>query len=168
MLTYYRSCNNPRPQYGGDSCHGDEVKTERCVCYGAKDNSYGEIDILDSGLVKAVRLIHVSGDLSCTPRVAKSRWGCPFNREVFQTYVTDENNVKLFQDPSKIKIIDQFSYEFPGKGLNDDELVLTSTSPLKVEKGQKLRIWYGEDLLDVWESDNSGTHCVQTDLIYEM
>ena len=45
---------------------------------------------------------------------------------------------------------------------NSNELVLENkiTNPY-VEKGQELRVWYGEDLKEKYDGDNSGRSCVE-------
>jgi hypothetical protein len=40
------------------------------------------------------------------------------------------------------------------------ELVFNFTKPMRVTAGQEYRIWYGQDLKDLYETNNEGTACV--------
>lgn len=59
------------------------------------------------------------------------------------------------------------SYNLDGKSINDEEFTLKRITDIKVQKNQKFRIWDGEDLVDKWEFNNHGKHCVLVDFIYD-
>ena len=72
--------------------------------------------------------------------------------------VTDENNEIIF--PKGMTYNNGF-YMLPGYHLNSEYLAFTDfTTPMYASKGLPLRVWYGEDFIDLWESDNIGTVCV--------
>ena len=55
-------------------------------------------------------------------------------------------------------------YDLPGFTGNMDTIVFASdyiSKPKVMKKGLKLRIWFGEDLDNFCENDNSGKHCVE-------
>ena len=55
---------------------------------------------------------------------------------------------------------DLFFYQLSGFDGNSPEIVFDSIpNPLAVTAGQKFRIWYGEDLINVTEHDNTGKSC---------
>ena len=52
------------------------------------------------------------------------------------------------------------SYHIDGIGINSPELVFNVLSPpLSVSIGQSFHIWFGEDLHDCYDNDNSGETC---------
>lgn len=79
------------------------------------------------------------------------------------TYVTDENRNKIFPDTPNYQNMIKNKINFN----NADEIMLSVTSVMNVQEGQKFRIWYREDLNNQSEDDNSGEHCVYVDLTYE-
>ena len=53
--------------------------------------------------------------------------------------------------------------EFQVEGINhmtDETLTLFTNSDEQVDRGNNMRIWYTEDLLDLTEHDNEGKHCI--------
>lgn len=54
----------------------------------------------------------------------------------------------------------------PGYTSVSPELVLSFFNPYSVQSGQELRLWYGEDVMNVSEGDNGGTACVDIYAIY--
>ena len=113
-------------------------------------------------------LKHKSGYVTChLPKLAstKSNWGCDKNN-VLKTLVTNNYNKIIF--PSVEHTINKFAnnmvYFLPGFAGYLDTLVFATdfvAKPKFMNKGQELRIWYGEDLVNVYESDNGGTQCVE-------
>ena len=53
-------------------------------------------------------------------------------------------------------------YELPGYTVKSPELVLSDFgNPYYLKKGEKLKVWYGGDLFDYYESDNHGSTCME-------
>ena len=53
------------------------------------------------------------------------------------------------------------SYSLPGYHHKSTELVFrTLINPLSVSNNQEMQIWYGQDMVDSREVDNSGETCV--------
>ena len=53
-----------------------------------------------------------------------------------------------------------YSYQLDGIHVNSTELVFNMLSPqLSVSVGQEFHIWYGEDLTDCGQDNNSGETC---------
>ena len=51
-------------------------------------------------------------------------------------------------------------YTLPGYDAQSSEIVFSGfPNPLHLSSGQKLRMWYEEDLYDESEFDNGGTSC---------
>ena len=136
------------------------------LCYGTRDDQFGKFHLKHSGYLVELILKHKSGNVTCTVTpVEMSYWGCNLINHI-NMIVTDKNNNVIF--PS-IKQINKFMvgrwYFLPGFQGNSDVLVFTTdyvSRPKYIEDGgQEIRIWYGEDLVNSSESDNSGTHCVE-------
>jgi hypothetical protein len=59
-------------------------------------------------------------------------------------------------------------YVLPGRTNMDPELILPDLSPpLAVTAGQELQIWFGQDLLDWGERDNTGISCCDVYVYYD-
>ena len=128
------------------------------MCFGAKDNQFGRFEIEISGSVNAVRLVHVSGDVTCSVyggAQAWSKFGCFKTREQLYTVITTSQNDILLPQSQQIM------YTLPGHYPDSEEIVFAEIStPLVLSSGQELRIWYGEDLAKYYEGDNGGSSCV--------
>ena len=132
------------------------------LCFGAKDDQFGKFEVEISGSVDSVKLVHVSGEVTCelgllSGENARSKFGCQKTSSELYTFITNATNYILLPE----------SPEFPSKytlqGYHPDstEIVFTNIStPLRLSSGQQLRIWYGEDLMNDTEWDNSGLSCV--------
>ena len=138
-------------------------------CYGSAGSSHASFQVPESGKIEAVKLIHVSGGVSCNLN-PKTRWGCDnflYKRDYFQTFVTDLNKEIIFpsvytQAPSSIYVV-------PGGDIETTrELILKPDAPYKVKKGQELQIWYGQDLLKYSDDNNDPNvrHCVKVSMKY--
>ena len=58
-------------------------------------------------------------------------------------------------------------YSLPGYHHNSTELVFrTLVNPLSVSNNQEMQIWYGQDMVDRYEDDNSGKTCVDVYAFY--
>lgn len=109
--------------------------------------------------MKGIKLQHISGDLSCdiTSPLRTTFWGCDTS---VATIITDRNNEVIFP----ANIYDPFAlFKVPGCDAKTSQyLVFTNFAyPSFFVKGQELRIWYSEDLVDGDVENNEGRHCVK-------
>ena len=60
------------------------------MCFGAKDNQFGQFQVEFGGSIEAVKLVHLSGQASChQPGNFSSKWGCKGEDRFFeQTHPT--------------------------------------------------------------------------------
>ena len=138
------------------------------VCFGAKDDSYGTFNITESGVIYTFKLVHLSGSVSCNPEYPSSFWGCEhpnFGEETLLTIITFQNgSVLLLADYIKSQGkgggCTYYSYKIDGVAVNETELRFNILpSPISVSVGQEFQLWYGADLKDCYEFDNSGQTC---------
>ena len=139
------------------------------VCYGAKNDTFGSFSLQHTGYLVELILKHQSGFLSCrVPDVGdKSKWGC-YDSTFLNVLITDHRNKIIFPSTEKIKnkkFLPALFYDYQeGYTQNMDVLVFTTdyvSRPKYWKKGQELRIWNWEDLANLWDHNNNGTHCVQ-------
>lgn len=126
------------------------------ICFGARDDSYGNFTIPWSGAVISLRLVHISGYLKCQSdqQPYGSHWGCK-RRYKLTTLVTNDMNKVVFPQN-----YNNNSYFLRRYHINSSELVFNRLSPpLRVAAGQKFRIWYRQDFHDQVENDNAGDAC---------
>ena len=131
------------------------------VCFGAKDDQFGSFKVEIDGSVNSVKLVHVSGDVTCANLFAfagvnaRSKFGCAKASLELYTLITTANNDILLPESQ------ESPYTLPGYHSDSTEIVFTDMStPLRLSSGQQLRVWYGEDLRNVSEHDNEGRSCV--------
>ena len=61
----------------------------------------------------------------------------------------------------------KYSYEIKGTGVNATELVFNELpSPITAFVGQEFQIWFGQDLTNCTEDNNSGQTCVDVYALY--
>ena len=107
------------------------------VCFGAKDDSYGAFTVPYDGNVVSLRLVYISGFVSCQYHTMPqgSHWGCAKESKL-TTLVTNERNEVIFPRYNDRKI-----YSLAGYNYNSPELIFKLLSPpLKVFSGYKFRI----------------------------
>ncbi len=125
------------------------------VCFGAKDNQYGSFSVSTNIAVTSVMLVHRSGWVRCAPSsVTQSNWGCSGDK--INVHLTDQNNGRLVPAASVPKDDYDF-YTMPG--YTSKSPVLVFSQDFSFYRNQKLRLWYGEDLINNGEGDNSGKSC---------
>ena len=74
--------------------------------------------------------------------------------------ITDSSNHILLPPIQFQKISSLKWYRVPGYNSLSPELVLPFfTSPRRVHRKQELRVWYGENLVNLSEGDNEGKVC---------
>ena len=141
------------------------------VCFGARKNSYGTFRIKESGFIYTFRLRHKSGSVRCNPNYPSSYWGCTntkaYKQKNLLTVITHTNKTALLlaeyekRKKGTYKTGRYYSYQLDGVNVNSTELTFNKLpSPLPVFIDQEFQIWYGQDLVDWSESNNSGQTCV--------
>ena len=148
------------------------------VCFEGMGDRPGVFRSPNTGKLAAVSLVHLYGYVRCAvdSDTYWSFWGCA-NHHYLKNYVDviittsgPENEILLppsefmtasYYGPGKWSLI-------PGYNPNSPSLVMSSftsnttgvSSPLQdVREGDELRVWYGEDLTDWYETDNDGEVC---------
>ena len=93
------------------------------VCFGAKNDSYGNFTIQQGGAITTLKLVYVSGYVTCNTKNAPygSHWACNSQFKL-GTIVTDADNSAVF--PHEYK---NTSYLLPGYHINSSELVSVPT-----------------------------------------
>ena len=152
------------------SCGGEDKTSVKTICYGAKDDTYGEYIVKESGFIQRLTLKHVSGEVSCyadQPHTF-SYWGCS---DLFagklNVHLALHKDVLIFPGHD-VTFDEYFFYRLPGKTENSNEITFVETfKRVFVNKGEKIQIWYGEDLLDSQQERlNAGRHCVEVHVEY--
>ncbi|XP_044177149.1 uncharacterized protein LOC114970458 [Acropora millepora] len=131
------------------------------VCFGAKGNAFGGFTIDRNMFVSSFMLVHRSGNVSCDARLSHlfSYWGCGPNRAGLLTLVTDQKNNILAPEASSVNR-KTGGYSLAGYTSSSSALVFCAAKkPHCVFAKSELRLWYGEDLFGITESDNGGRTC---------
>ena len=134
------------------------------MCFGAKNNQFGNFNVPYGGKMGAVKLVHLYGYVSCDTRNPTywAYWGCinhPLVIGKVNVLITTSANEIILPPSQFITTFLKWS-KIPGYNSISPELVLSSFSqPLTVNSGQQLRLWYAEDWLNESEGDNGGTAC---------
>ena len=139
------------------------------VCFGAKGNRHGTLVMREKGFIYTFKLIHRNGFLRCSRKYQASYWGCrvpSFGNKRLLTVITYPNKTALpiteYRRDDRSCGHRYHSYRIDGFDLNSKELVFNNLSPpLSVSIGQIFHIWFGEDLHDCTEGDNSGETCAE-------
>ena len=140
------------------------IQFNKNICFGAKNDSYGNFTIKYSGILIALKLVYRSGFVTCNKKNAPygNHWACK-NGSRMGTIVTNANNKVIF--PQWYRNI---SYTLNGYHPNSSELVFSRMSPpLTVAAGEEFRIWYHEDFKDGVEDDNDGHTCTDVFGLYK-
>jgi len=140
------------------------------VCYGARGGVYGIFYANPTRLIKAIKLQHVSGFITCSSRRIPSYWGCGccYKPDTILTVITDLFNISpLFPVNKYDTKVGQNEYAIPGYNHISMELVLPAPNGIAqlVRRGWLL-IWHGEDLTNYATFDNDGVHCVNVSALY--
>ena len=129
------------------------------VCFGAKDDQFGRFWIPVSGSLEAVKLVHVSGTVTCGNKNSSnwSFWGCGIvnTLETITTVITNSSDYILLPQNQHL------GFKIPGYHSNSSQLVYPDFQPpLQVSSGQEMRLWYSEDWnVNGDESNNAGLTC---------
>lgn len=146
--TCTKLCNTPSPW----------INQATNICYGAKNDSFAAFKMSQVCQVVAIRLEHVSGRVRCKDD-SWSRWGCKgkYCPKCLKTIVVKNGKLWL---PKTITAYGRFGLD--GFKMNDDVLIFKKDG--KLDKGEELQVWYGEDFMKFSESDNGGIHCINVDV----
>lgn len=134
------------------------------ICFGARNNSYGEFQIHRNGTLTKLKLQHnKEGTLNCwtTERAEGSKWGCFADNDAIRTLITDNNNKIVLpknENATTEYILPGFHHNSPCVIFNDH---------IEVEIDDIFRIWYTEDLNNTSEDDNSGRSCADVFAVIE-
>lgn len=139
---------------------------DKPVCIFPNYDICGSFSSPYEGFVGAIKLIHVYGKVTCDKRndYYQSNWGC--NRDLLNPlgiFIADMQKRIIFNrtgsdPPGNVKLPWYSSSFFDG---SSEELVFNRMNdPIYANPNYKLCIWYGEDLIDQDEIDNSGKTCV--------
>lgn len=120
------------------------------MCFKGR-GGYGRFDMKLGGILHSLRLVHKSGDIECSIGISKkTKWGCKFSLSV---YVTRKDRKEILFPHGGEKSL----YRLPGFNSNSHELIFNwpdSFYSYNVMERQKLRIWFGKDLI----GENNGNH----------
>ena len=131
------------------------------MCVGAKNDSFGVFKSPLNATVKSFQLVHISGGVAWEGGAEfEGAWG-DHESEKFEIHVTNTKNERI-APPANYPLDDvqKLQYSLPGQSYNGSQLIFPDFVPrLLVQKGQVFRIWYGEDLANYDEENNSGRTC---------
>jgi len=120
------------------------------VCYEGKGNQYGIVQFSTPGTISAIKLVHISGLITCNKNNSKfgtSIWTCSNKISQLSTVLTDEKKNIIF--PPKVTIYKYvMSVIFDDKDafeMSPNEL-LFKRPDLEVNKNTRLHIWNTNDL----------------------
>ena len=136
------------------------------VCYGTRGDNPGVFHLKDNLPIKSIKLQHLSGYVKCCPEFPRVYWGCSnnVNSGSLMTVITNATRTPLF--PVTYSQNNKF-WQMEGYTISSNEIVLVHGSKdYQGYAGEPLHIWFGEDLLDYYDEDNSGEHCVNVYAIY--
>ena len=133
------------------------------VCFGARGDQFGKFFVPTGGRLASIKLVHFYGYVTCNIRDKRSwsYWGCSTShkKEFVNVVITKSSNHILL--PSREFMLNTGKWSIlQGYYSFSPEIVLSVFSnPSAVVKGQELRLWYGEDLMNNSEGDNDGKSC---------
>ena len=90
-------------------------------------------------------------------RESRSRWGGVYH---ICTIITDRYKQVVF--PSHTKVSGSGCFVVKGYDAKNSDFLtyINLGEPILLEENTELKVWFGEDLMDTSEHDNSGKHCV--------
>jgi len=142
------------------------------VCFGARSNQYDSFNVPYGGKIAAVKLIYLSGYVTCSGQISHySFWGCgnhPSLKKYVSLAITTSSNA-LLMPPNEFFTLSGGAgrwSELPGYNSFSPEIILPRFYPYSVSSGQELRLWYGEDLVNWFEGDNKGLVCCNVYVLY--
>ncbi|XP_068759950.1 uncharacterized protein [Montipora capricornis] len=136
------------------------------VCFGAKGDQFGKFFVPIGGRLASIKLVHFYGYVTCAKSNKKfwSYWGCSTYvsslKEMVNIVITNSSNHILLPSSQFMRNNNKWS-SLQGYNSFSPEIVLSVFSdPSVVVKGQELRLWFGEDMVNsFYEGDNDGKSC---------
>ena len=105
-----------------------------------------------------IKLVHKSGGIQCCTGCSLSSFGCSGSKNQVGTFITTEKKSEWIMPPLETPLLFGL-YDLPGFDYLSNEIIIKDYNQ-SVQEGQILKIWYGQDLVNVSEENNSGIHCV--------
>lgn len=138
------------------------------VCVGATGNAFGVFAIPFLGTIKTIKFVHISGGVAWAggPEF-EGRWGDKAT-EVFELHITNTLNQRV-APPVGYPLNNEYNlqYELPGQTFTDPQMIFPDFTPfLPVTKGQEFRVWFGEDLMNYFDDDNTGRTCFNIYILF--
>lgn len=135
------------------------------VCFGAKDDSYGNFTLKHTGTITKLKLKHTGEEatLNCDRYLSNnvgSRWGCYSGEKLIVTAITDKNNTLIIPNSNPLH-----HYSLPGYHGNSTYLQFDYLN-ISARCGDELRIWYLQDLRDYTEFNNEGRSCTDVHAVF--
>ncbi|XP_068673764.1 uncharacterized protein [Montipora foliosa] len=142
------------------------------VCFGARGDTYGNLIITKTGLIRTMKLVHKSGTIRCNPNTTDSYWTCMSDlyTHKLMTIITNAagdallppiGELEALNSPHPNKCQRKHFYSLSGTESKSPELVFRNfSSPLLITQGEELQIWHGQDWSGCYESRNTGSTCV--------
>ncbi|XP_057296969.1 uncharacterized protein LOC130625872 [Hydractinia symbiolongicarpus] len=145
-------------------CNDTDWKLQaKNICFGAKDNSYGNFSLTHTGILTKLKLEHTGeATLNCdiTSGNIGTRWGCEYyGPQNIWTLITDKNDNLIFP------FLKTSDYFHPGYNRNSPYLKFDNLNT-PARRGDELRIWYGEDLINRNEHINAGRSCANVYAVF--
>ena len=130
------------------------------MCFGAKNNTFGRFKVEFSGSINAVKLVHLSGTVSCGGN-SGAKWACRPAGKKLRVFITDASNTTILPRTKN------GWYKIPGYNSSSSEIIITDfPNPLYLSAGHDLRLWFGGDLFDHNEDNNNGKVCTNVFVRY--
>ena len=125
------------------------------ICYGPENT--GSFEINGNKTLVAIRLVHLSGGLTC--KTKPSNWGCQqdfcADDACHGTHIKRSKTNDLF--PDIYNLDSDGLYTFPGFNIDDDLLIIKlQVWPTKVSDGEVFDIYYQG-------YRGTGIHCIRAD-----
>lgn len=137
-------------------------RTPRCIR--AKGDHYSSLQYQGpSKFLAAIKFVFLNGQIRCfSSNVFNSNWGCIKGGASLNMFFTDWKNHVIFPKSRHVTFSGKGKwYSLPGFDEISPELVMSDfANPFYLYSNLRMRIWYGEDLFDVSESDNYGKVCM--------
>ena len=122
------------------------------------------------GTVTAFRLEYLHGYVSCSTwrgSVTQSNWGCgnhpdtsSYGLDSLAVLITNSTNQIIAPHNPTWRVEAGGWYSLNGFNTFSPNVVIETRPGYKVEKGEQLRVWYGEDLKDYYSSNDGGRVCL--------
>ena len=148
------------------------------VCYRGRGEQYGSFQFDRNSTLVALRFRHLSGAIytEWNKKIyEESYWGvkkqhmtCEDNGYCFSIFVTNQKREQVFPiSPPAITAHKPYLYDLPGYSHDDDHIVFKPRwMSMRVSRGERFRVYYGQDFKNLGEDNNSGEHCIIVEASY--